>query len=402
MTLDPTWLHWPQTQALVRAFAEAKAELRFVGGAVRDAVLGRAVQDVDAATPATPDRVVALLERAGIKAVPTGIEHGTVTAAVDGKPFEITTLRKDTSCDGRHAEVAFTDDWKEDAARRDFTMNALYLSPQGEVFDYFGGEEDAKSGRVRFIGNAAQRVSEDYLRILRFFRFYAHYGHGAPDVDALEVCAKQAAEIDTLSGERIQHELFKLLAAKGCARTLALMQSGDVIGHALGFSPQDCTAITRLEAIETLCSALGLIPRLAALLLPQQEEESLTILSARLKLSNAVEKSIRTIVVHHKSIPHSLDAAAQKHWIRTLGVENFKIVVTFNWARYETTIDAAHPYRAMLQLADTWKIPTFPVSGDDLLARGMKPGKELGEVLHKLEAQWEASDYTLTKADLLK
>ena len=175
------WLHWPQTKRLVAAFAPYPQTLRFVGGAVRDSLLGREVKDVDAATTLLPEAVMALLEKAKIAAIPTGIDHGTVTAVIDGKHFEITTLRKDLACDGRHADVAFTDNWRDDAQRRDFTMNAMYLSPEGELFDYFDGETDARAGKVRFIGDAGARIAEDYLRILRFFRFFAHYGVGAPD-----------------------------------------------------------------------------------------------------------------------------------------------------------------------------------------------------------------------------
>src|SRR5579872_7361897 len=210
-TLSPPWLKWPETQALIKAFADAKAPIRFVGGCVRDALLGRAVQDVDVATPLRPEATMALLQKAGIKAIPTGIDHGTATAVIHGKHFEITTLRKDVSTDGRHATVAYTDDWKEDAARRDFTINALYLSPDGELFDYFNGARDAKEGHVRFIGNAGERIREDYLRILRFFRFYAWYGKTEPDKEALTACTEAANNIGTLSGERVQQEMLKLL-----------------------------------------------------------------------------------------------------------------------------------------------------------------------------------------------
>ena len=202
--MSPAWLEWPETQSLVRAFAAKNTELRFVGGAVRDALAGRATSDVDVATPALPEAVMELLAAANIQAIPTGIKHGTVTAVLDKKHFEITTLRKDVSTDGRHAEVAYTDDWKADAARRDFTMNALYLSPAGELFDYFEGEKDAMAGRVRFIGGADARIKEDYLRILRFFRFYAWMGKGEADADALAACAANAPKIATLSGERIR------------------------------------------------------------------------------------------------------------------------------------------------------------------------------------------------------
>jgi poly(A) polymerase len=192
---DASWRHWPETQKLVTAFSSYPHAVRFVGGAVRDTLLDRLVQDIDVATTLLPEATMSVLQQAGIHVVPTGIQHGTVTAVIDGRHFEITTLRKDVACDGRHAEVAFTDNWQEDASRRDFTMNAMYMSTEGELFDYFSGQEDAKAGRVRFIGDANTRISEDYLRILRFFRFYAHYGREAPNYEALVACAANVSHL---------------------------------------------------------------------------------------------------------------------------------------------------------------------------------------------------------------
>ena len=213
----------PATRAVTEALSAEGATVRFVGGCVRDAVLGRDAKDVDIATPDPPETVIALLEAAGLKAVPTGIAHGTVTAVADGTPFEVTTLRHDVETDGRHAKVAFTDDWVADAARRDFTLNALYCDADGALYDPVGGIEDARRGRVRFVGDARARIEEDALRLLRFFRFHAHYGRGEADATALAACRELAPLLANLSGERLRDETLKLLAAPESAPVVALM-----------------------------------------------------------------------------------------------------------------------------------------------------------------------------------
>ena len=205
----------PVTRAVVKALTADGADVRFVGGCVRDALLGRESADIDIGTPDPPERVMGLLEGAGIetRTVPRGIAHGTVTAIAGGNRYEITTLRRDERTDGRHAEVAFTDDWEQDAARRDFTINAMSVTPDGVLHDYFGGQEDLEAGRVRFVGDPATRIAEDHLRLLRFFRFFAWYGKGEPDEEALDACRAEAHRIQTLSGERVQAEMLKMLKA---------------------------------------------------------------------------------------------------------------------------------------------------------------------------------------------
>lgn len=391
-TLRPDWLAWPETQTLINAFA-GKGELRFVGGAVRNAVLEQPVVDVDAATPLLPLQTISIAESSGLKAVPTGIDHGTVTVLVGKKKFEITTLRKDTACDGRHAAVEYTDNWQQDAARRDFTVNALYLSASGELFDYFGGTADAKAGRIRFIGNATERIREDYLRILRFFRFYAHYGQGVADAAALKACADLAAHIGALSGERIQQEMVKLLAAPMCTAVLALMHDSGVLEKTCGFPVANIEAITRLEHI-------GLTPdhhiRLA-LLLP--DVKNLPALAARWKLSNDHKHHLEMLLTHHIDLDSAL--AEQKKLLRRIGAEYFKELVFIAWAK-DLRGNVNRPrYESLLQLANGWIPPVFPVTGKDLKDKGMTEGKALGDALKKLEEKWEASDYALTQNDLL-
>lgn len=404
-TIAPEWLDWPQTRLLIEAFAPRPGSLRFVGGAVRDVLLGRTVQDVDAATVHLPSDTLALLQQAGIKAIPTGMAHGTVTAVIEGKSFEITTLRKDTACDGRHAEVVYTDSWQEDAHRRDFTMNALYLSPLGELYDYVGGVDDARSGCVRFIGEASQRITEDYLRILRYFRFHAHYGKGVADKQALKACAAQAPHIAQLSGERIQSELLKLLSVKNAAPALELMQRGDVLRHVLGFGVHGLEAFARLHEIEML-TEMTLKPyvKMAFFLRAAEvdEQEASTWLAARLKLSNLIAQELAAIARRHGHITQALAEPEAKHWIRTLGQRLFIHILMLNWACEDGAISKDHPYFRLFQLAQHWQAPPFPLTGQDLLAAGFQPGKAMGELLQRLEALWEADDYRMDRQALLQ
>lgn len=390
MKLSPGWLVWPQTRKLVKVFGGERDKLRFVGGAVRDCLLGIEAIDVDAATSLTPDLVQELLEKSGIRVIPTGIKHGTVTAVIDGRSFEITTLRRDTACNGRHAEVEFTDNWREDAMRRDFTMNALYLAPDGELFDFTGGIEDLKSGSVRFIGNPKERITEDYLRILRLFRFYAYYGKQPIEAESLAACAESAKQIDGLSGERIQHEMLKLLAASAPFSTLELMQDTKIIPHVFGFEIKLNKQIELLKSKEL---------RLAFLLLSAgiPAAEALKILSIRWKLSNELKKILAQLINSINDIEPDISPARQKHLIRTLGAEIFTSLVTLKNAL------AAHKnYASMLELAANWQIPIMPVTGADLIAKGIAEGRDLGQKLKELEILWEKSDYKLTKEELLK
>jgi|CXWL01.1.fsa_nt_gi poly(A) polymerase len=417
MKLNPDWLAWKQTQKLIKAFADAgkSAELRFVGGAVRDSLLGINVSDVDAATTLTPQAVMELLQQADIRAIPTGIKHGTITAAIDGKNFEITTLRRDTACDGRHAEVEFTDNWQEDAARRDFAMNALYLSADGELFDYFFGADDARAGRVRFIGDARQRITEDYLRILRFFRFFAYYGKNDADKTALAACSEFAEKIESLSGERIQHEMLKLLAAPAPFSTLALMQNAGVLKQIFGFdiclrhpelvegSLQNKVKISRIARNDKIFSSRPRnkcgVTMLAFLLLNAEipPVDALNILADRWRLSNDLKRYLLTIATHINDISANIPTSRQKQLIRKLGAEIFSDIILL-----KQELQPRENYSEMLALAENWQIPIMPVSGKDLIELGIPEGKILGEKLHKLEKIWEESDYKFGKEDLYK
>lgn len=392
-SLTPSWRHWPQTEALVQAFGDAP--VRFVGGAVRDAILGRPVTDVDVATPLLPEAVQAQLAAAGIRTIPTGIAHGTVTAIIDQKTFEITTLRKDVATDGRHAQVAFTDDWQVDAMRRDFTMNALYLSPQGELFDLVGGQADAQAGIVRFIGDAKSRIREDHLRILRFFRFHAHYGKGKPDSESLAACHQLAEGILGLSGERIGHEMMRLMAAHQVLPTLAQMQ--ECAACVFGGATLDRERLASLEAAE-MALLIPPVPlrRLAALL----RLHDVAGLAERWRLSGEVKQALSTRLAHLPPSHQPLPPSHQKALLRRIGREAFSDVALLSCA--QSGAADISPWQDMLELPNRWESPVFPVTGKDLLLLGMQEGKELGQALAKLETLWEESDYTLTREELLQ
>ena len=380
------WLKQADVQRLLGVFEQAGEELRFVGGCVRDTLLGKALTDLDAATPARPERVMELLENAHIRAIPTGIAHGTITALIEGRPIEITTLRKDVETDGRHARVAFTDDWEEDAKRRDFTMNALYLGANGTITDYFSGLDDVKAGRVVFIGDARERIREDYLRILRFFRFSATVGKGAMNAEALAACAELKEGINQLSGERIQHEMFKLLASDHSAVSLMEMQQTGILPFIIITPTHAIEAVQKLDA-----EHVKPLLKLAAL------TSDLDEVAKRWKLSSKQTKQLEQWLDDAADITPDLDEATQKRLLRKLGKESYQEIVMLAWAQASHGWD----YQALLGFID-WEAPLFPITGSDLQALGIAPGKALGDKLKQLEAKWELSGYRLSKAELLE
>ena len=384
----PAWLDLPEIKTLTAAFAAHKVPLRFVGGCVRDALLGREVKDIDAATPLAPEHVIDLLAVSAIKAVPTGLKHGTVTAVINGRHVEITTLRRDVATDGRHAEVEYTEDWEADAARRDFTINALYFSPEGELFDYFSGQEDLKAGRVRFIGEAEKRIKEDYLRILRFFRFHARYGKGTPDTIALKVCAELAPHLSELSGERVQEEMLKLLAAPQTHPVIRLMWEKGILDHAFGVKLND---VSPLEGLERQGLTSDPVAKLAALLKPLSADIRNKI-AERLRLSNADARLLRQT----EHIPPDATLAQQDELYHRVGSRGFAVSAIISAAAANND-DLLTAYKRMLEQ----QFPDCPVTGDDLIALGYKPGKDMGNMLCRLHEKWVDSKYRLSKEQLL-
>ncbi len=386
MNSRPAWLSDAAVTQLFAAFARAGHEVRFVGGCVRDHLLGRPVRDLDAATPATPEEVMALLESAGIRAIPTGITHGTVTAAFNVRSVEITTLREDISCDGRHADVRFSLDWEADAHRRDFTMNALFMDADGTLYDYTGGHADLTAGCVRFIGDAAQRIREDYLRILRFFRFFATHGAPPPDTQALDACAAEAGGLAHLSAERIGMEMLKLLAAPDPAASLRLMERCGVLPY---------VGISFSAAAPPLFSRAPTDALLRLSLLIESVAQALSV-SERWRLSN--EQRNRVLHALSAPLPETATDAQAKAYLRQHGPIFFRDAV-WHW-------NARHPEQhartdALLDLPELWNIPVFPLSGKDLIAHGIAPGEHMGALLRQLETQWEESGYALDKDALL-
>lgn len=370
------------------ALSRGGAEARFVGGCVRDTILGRPVRDVDLATDARPERVMELLRAAGVAAVPTGIAHGTVTAVVDGTPVEVTTLRRDVETDGRRAVVDFTDDWREDAARRDFTMNALSLSPDGIVHDFFGGVADARAGRVLFVGDPEARIREDVLRILRFFRFLAHYGRAAPDAAALAACRRLAPLLPRLSGERVRAELLRLLEAPDPVPVWRLMTEEGVLAPLL----PEAAGLRRLDALTGLERAGSAGPdplrRLAALL-PRSGATALDV-AARLRLSNRERDRLALLAEPPLPVDPASPDAGNRRTLHRLGTDRFTDLVLLEAAFRGLGREAVEP---ALAAAASWRPVSFPLAGRDLLARGIPPGAAMGRLLKDLEAWWEERDY---------
>jgi poly(A) polymerase len=371
MKLDPgKWRKRRGMAALLDALGAGEGLTRYVGGAVRDDLLDLPVNDVDLATRLEPAEVVARLEAAGIKPVPTGIDHGTITAVSDGNPFEVTTLRRDVTTDGRRATVAFTDDWQEDAARRDFTINALFADPQtGEIFDYFGGLDDLEARHVRFIGDPFKRIAEDHLRILRFFRFHARFGAGEPDADALVACAARAKDLMALSRERIADELTKLLALPDPSPTVATMIERAILEPVLPeIGPSGLAAMRALIAAEQQAViAPDSLRRLAALL-PRDPAIAQSV-AARLKLSNKARKRLGCAAGTDLGL--SPEALGYR-----LGVE----------CAVDRLLLAGRAADA--ERIAQWHAPRLPISGGALIARGLAEGPMVARTLRAIEDRW--------------
>ena len=365
---DADWRHRPGLAALIEVLG-GSSDARLVGGAVRDGLLGLPVSDIDVATRLLPDVVMARLKTAGIKAVPTGLAHGTVTAVTEDGPVEITTLRRDIATDGRHAIVAFSDDWREDASRRDFTINALYADNEtGEVFDWFGGRADLDARRVRFIGEPLSRIAEDHLRILRFFRFHARFGQGGvPDAAAMAACRARANDLMALSRERIAAELLKLLSTDDPAPVMALMIENGILKPVL---PEltDATPLARLVTREHEAGVAGdEVRRLAALLGP--EPALATAIGTRLKLSSHNIKRLSRAAARATDRP---DALAYRY-----GIEGATDLILLGSEQV-----------AAIGTLTGWQRPQLPIGGGQLIMRGLKAGPVVALTLSRIEGRW--------------
>jgi len=382
------WLVRPRSRAVFEALSAEGHGVRAVGGAVRDALLGRAVKDVDLATTAWPQDVLRLAQAAGLKVVPTGIEHGTVMVVSDGAPYEVTTLRRDVETFGRRARVTFTSDWAEDARRRDFSMNALYCDPEGTLFDPVGGYPDLVARRVRFIGDPAARIREDYLRIPRFFRLSADHGEGALDSAGLAACAALRDGLASLSGERIRAELFRLLVAPYAAGVVTAMVEHRILD--VLFPLTALRAFARLVDIErALNRSPDALARLAALI--ENGAVDVGRVAERLRLTNReTERLTRMFEGVAMSAPPQEQSGKAR--LYALGPTAYVDALLLGWARSNEPIDDPG-WRHALALPEHWRPPAMPFTGADVLALGVPSGPEVGRILAEFETWWIAEDF---------
>ncbi|MEY4965067.1 MAG: hypothetical protein RL274_650 [Pseudomonadota bacterium] len=388
MRIDPSqhgWMTAPETVQVMAALGEA----RFVGGAVRDALLGASVADIDIAVPMPPSEVLARLVARNIKVIETGMDHGTVTAIAGTHAFEITSLRRDVETDGRHAVIAFTDDWAEDAARRDFTINALYASASGEIFDYATGVEDLIAGKVRFMGDARLRIAEDYLRVLRLFRFHAWYGKGDVDAEGLRAAAEAKDKLKNLPAERIAKEMLRLLEAGNSTPVLRVMAATGILSELLPGALQ----LPRLERLVEIdadyFSPRDGVLRLAALL-PEDGEAAHAAADA-LKLSNADRTRLEQALSGERIAAH-LSAKDVRRLLYRIGVARFRDKIWLAWAGAPKGANAIQ-WRMLLTMADNWQRPRFPLTGLDVMQAGVPEGPEVGRVLAQVEDWWVGGDF---------
>lgn len=374
------WLETDASKAVMAALETAGGPdcARYVGGCVRNALLDVPVDDVDIATQLEPQQVLAALKTAKIRAVPTGIEHGTITAVVNSQPFEITSLRRDVETDGRRAVVAFTRDWAEDAARRDFRLNALYANGRGELFDPTGsGLSDAEQRRIVFVGEPEQRIREDYLRILRFYRFWAWYGRGAVDAEGHAACRKLAEGVATLSAERVSKELLKLLAAPDPVAAVNAMDEAGVLSVILPRADRASFAAMVAITPDPMLRLVALLPLSA---------EGLAEDARRLRLSNAQrERMVASAVL--------LDADMSEQQARAMVWRDGLTAFVDRTNRAEAAGIAPQNMQALRQMAQDWRIPSMPMGGRDLAQAGFKPGPMTGKVLKAFEQSWIADDF---------
>ncbi len=377
-----------ETSLIIDAIEKFGSEARLVGGCVRDSILQCDIHDIDLATNLLPNQAIEALKLRNIKTIPTGLKHGTITAVLNQRSFEITTLRYDTQCDGRHAKVEFTNNWQADASRRDFTFNALYADKYGHIYDYFGGTQDLKARRLNFIGNAEDRIKEDYLRILRVFRFHAKICVGNLSDEILDVCKKHSHMIQNLSGERIRDEMFKLLECDDPAPTLKSMQKSDVLQKII---PKEvkCKILS-----SPLLFGTDAIIKLALLLKTTEDRQNLgEYISKFLRLSNKQRKKLLFLLSN--DIKTELSEKEQEKYISLFGRELYCDLVKICGVESGTNVDE------YISFAKGFDIPKFPLSGDDLINIGYQSGKSLGRSLELLKQHWGDNSYSLTKEELL-
>ena len=394
--IDPaTWMARPQTLAVMKALSAGGQEARFVGGCVRDAILGLPVRDIDIATPEVPERVIHLIGEAGLKSVPTGIEHGTITALSDGIPFEITTLRRDIETFGRRARVHFSKDWAEDAARRDLTLNALYCDTDGNVFDPVGGLLDLKAGRIRFVGDARTRLEEDILRLVRYFRFLAFYGVEPADEATLSVCCEMAPLIQNLSVERLWKELSTILLAPDPSSSFSLMATHSILPHLLPEAVR-VDLLARLVRIEVSTKkSPNYLRRLATIV--DLDKNGADKLSRRLKFSAKERRRFSNLCAPAFLPDAQANLKENRVMLYHLGKELFAEL-----ALIKATRVPEQEWLKLIALPTEIYLPEFSLIGQDVLDTGVPEGERIGELLGLVESWWLAGDFTADRAECLE
>ncbi len=408
MLRQADWLQRASVRKVFEILDGDDGQTKAVGGIVRNTLLGDETGDVDMASKFTPNEILDRAEKAGVKAIPTGIEHGTVTLVVEGETIEVTSLRKDVNTNGRHAEVVFGGDWEDDAKRRDFTFNAMYVGPDGELLDPLNGLKNCLDREVRFIGDAKQRIKEDYLRILRFYRFFAHFGSGRPEADGLRATVALKSGLDRLSPERVWQELKKLLSAKDPSRALLWMRTTGVLAAVLPEGEKwGIDAIHGVVAAEQdLEWSIDPMLRLKSILAPMPDK--MAALGKRLRLSNAeVDQLQKWAMVEGLSAEMSeQDLKVALYWgDKDAIIAALQLSLASMRAKSGESLEAvekAAGYLKLLNIAKDWNAPTFPVKGQDLLELGVEAGPELGAKLKALESSWVESGFSSTKQKLLK
>ncbi|MEX1154559.1 CCA tRNA nucleotidyltransferase [Parvibaculum sp.] len=386
------WLSAPDTKAVLEALGADGGAARIVGGAVRNTLMGEPVSDIDIATTETPARAMALLGARGIKTVPTGIDHGTVTAVTPSRHFEITTLRADIRTDGRRADVAFTGDWLTDAKRRDFTINALYCDADGTIHDPLGGRADIAARRVRFIGDPHERIREDYLRILRFFRFHAWYGKGEPDSAGLRAAAEEREGLKQLSGERVRDEILKIAAAENGPAAFRQMAAAGILSLVL----PEATRLDRFEKLVEIETTQLFRPKADPILrlgsMLDLDDKGVAALAQRLRFSNRERERLTRMLTDRTKIVCYLSMREMRRALYTMGLDLFKDRVSLGWAD-DRRGHNAFQWRALLAMADSWERPVLPLTGEMIKASGVPEGPEVGRVRDEVEEWWIDSDF---------
>lgn len=402
------WMTAPETAAVIAALAAGGGDVRFIGGCVRDAILRRPVKDIDLAVAMPPEEMLERLRAAGIRAIPTGIAHGTITAVTGAAHFEITSLRRDVETYGRHARVAFTDDWAADAARRDFTINALSCTPDGRIYDYFDGLDDLGCGRVRFVGDAFARIGEDALRLLRFFRFYAWYGRPPADAGALAACRARAADVRRLSGERVRGELLRILSSADPVAVLQLMRDDAVLAEVLP-EAGDLDRLRHLVWLEESAIARASVRpdptrRLAALI--GADGSAAAAVAERLRFSTRERLRLIHALDHAFGFDPDGDPLALARALHHRGAGHTRDRALVRWAGELSTTPRLPRARTeawlrVLDAIDRWQPKRFPLRGRDALALGVPPGPRIGALLAEVERWWEDGGYAADHAACL-